>query len=75
MKGWKRLDVGGAPHDCLRLTYAGNDKLYVPVENIEVLTRYGGEDASSNSTSWVALPGRRARPASSSASRISRSTS
>ncbi|MBL8710988.1 MAG: transcription-repair coupling factor, partial [Rhodospirillaceae bacterium] len=44
-EGLEALDVGGAPHDCLRLTYAGNDKLYVPVENIEVLTRYGGEDA------------------------------
>nr|WP_298684693.1 transcription-repair coupling factor [uncultured Dongia sp.] len=44
-EGLETLDVGGAPHDCLRLTYAGNDKLYVPVENIEVLTRYGGEDA------------------------------
>ena len=44
-EGLETLDVGGAPHDCLRLTYAGNDKLYVPVENIEVLSRYGGEDA------------------------------
>jgi transcription-repair coupling factor (superfamily II helicase) len=44
-EGLETLDVGGAPHDCLRLTYANNDKLYVPVENIEVLSRYGGEDA------------------------------
>ncbi|MGY9005497.1 MAG: transcription-repair coupling factor [Alphaproteobacteria bacterium] len=28
-------------HDCLRLFYGGGDKLYVPVENIETLTRYG----------------------------------
>jgi transcription-repair coupling factor (superfamily II helicase) len=39
------LDVAGAPHDCLRLVYAGDDKLYVPVENIEVLSRFGAEDA------------------------------
>ncbi len=39
------LDVGGAPHDCLRVIYAGNDRLFVPVENIDVLTRFGGEDA------------------------------
>ena len=35
------LEVGGAPHDCLRLIYAGNDKLFVPVENIDILSRYG----------------------------------
>jgi transcription-repair coupling factor (superfamily II helicase) len=44
-EGLETLDVGGAPHDCLRVIYDGNDKLFVPVENIEVLSRYGGEDA------------------------------
>ncbi|MGH7111851.1 MAG: transcription-repair coupling factor, partial [Stellaceae bacterium] len=39
------LDVAGAPHDCVRLLYAGDDKLYVPVENIEVLSRFGAEEA------------------------------
>ncbi len=42
--GLETLDVGGAPHDCLKVTYAGNDRLYVPVENIDVLSRYGSED-------------------------------
>jgi transcription-repair coupling factor (superfamily II helicase) len=37
------LTVGGAPHDCLRIIYSGNDKLFVPVENIEVLSRFGSE--------------------------------
>ncbi len=41
--GLVTLDVAGAPHDCLRVVYAGDDKLFVPVENIEVLTRYGSE--------------------------------
>jgi transcription-repair coupling factor (superfamily II helicase) len=40
------LDVAGAPHDCLRLHYADGDKLYVPVENIEMLSRYGSEEAT-----------------------------
>ncbi len=31
------IDVAGAPHDCVRVLYAGDDKLFVPVENIEVL--------------------------------------
>ncbi len=45
-EGLATIEVGGAPHDCLQLTYAGGDKLYLPVENIELLTRYGGEEAS-----------------------------
>ncbi|MBX6320442.1 MAG: transcription-repair coupling factor [Rhodospirillaceae bacterium] len=43
--GLETLDVGGAPHDCLRVLYEGGDKLYVPVENIDVLSRFGSEDA------------------------------
>ena len=43
--GLETLDVAGAPHDCLRLVYSGDDKLYVPVENIEMLSRYGTEGA------------------------------
>ena len=43
--GLEALDVGGAPHDCLKVLYHGGDRLFVPVENIEVLSRYGSEDA------------------------------
>jgi transcription-repair coupling factor (superfamily II helicase) len=42
--GLETLTAGGAPHDCLRLVYAGGDKLYLPVENIELLSRYGSEE-------------------------------
>ncbi len=42
--GLKTIEAVGAPHDCLELQYAGSDKLYLPVENIELLTRYGSED-------------------------------
>lgn len=31
-------------HDCLKIEYAGGDLLYVPVENIEVLSRFGSEE-------------------------------
>jgi len=41
-EGLTSVMVGRAPHDCVALTYAGGDKLYVPVENIDVLSRYGG---------------------------------
>lgn len=44
-QGLKTLDVQGAPHDCLFLEYAGSDKLFLPVENIELLSRFGSEDA------------------------------
>ncbi|MCB1970650.1 MAG: transcription-repair coupling factor, partial [Geminicoccaceae bacterium] len=40
-EGLVTLEIGGAPHDCLKLVYAGGDKLFVPVENIDILTRYG----------------------------------
>ena len=39
--GLKTLQVSDAPHDCLELEYAGDAKLYLPVENIELLSRYG----------------------------------
>lgn len=42
--GLQTIDAMGAPHDCLSLEYHGGDKLYLPVENIELLTRYGSEE-------------------------------
>jgi transcription-repair coupling factor (superfamily II helicase) len=57
------IDVAGAPHDCVRLLYSGDDKLYVPVENIEVLSRFGSEDAGVqlDRLGGVAWQSRRAR--------------
>ena len=43
--GLVALDINGAPHDCLKVLYLGGDRLFVPVENIEVLSRFGSEDA------------------------------
>ncbi|RJF91306.1 transcription-repair coupling factor [Sphingomonas cavernae] len=47
-EGLTSIPVGQSPHDCVWLTYAGGDKLFVPVENIDVLSRYGadGENAT-----------------------------
>jgi len=42
-EGLTQIPVQRAPHDCVALTYAGGDKLYVPVENIDILSRYGSE--------------------------------
>ena len=41
--GLETLKIGAAPHDCLRLVYDGNEKLFLPVENIELLSRFGSE--------------------------------
>ena len=47
-EGLTSVPVGTSPHDCVALSYHGGDKLYVPVENLEVLTRYGsGEEGAS----------------------------
>jgi len=42
-EGLQSIPVGQSPHDCVMLTYAGGDKLYIPVENIDVLSRYGSD--------------------------------
>jgi transcription-repair coupling factor (superfamily II helicase) len=43
-EGLQSIPVGQSPHDCVMLTYAGGDKLYIPVENIDVLSRYGNAE-------------------------------
>jgi transcription-repair coupling factor (superfamily II helicase) len=42
--GLQTIEAAGVPHDCLEIRYAGGDKLYLPVENLELLSRYGSED-------------------------------
>lgn len=57
------IDVMGAPHDCLLLIYHGGDKLYLPVENIELLSRYGADESDAQldrlgGTGWQARKAR-----------------
>jgi len=40
-EGLTQIPVGTSPHDCVALEYLGGDKLYIPVENLDILTRYG----------------------------------
>ncbi len=42
--GLKTITAAGEPHDCLEILYHGDDKLYLPVENIELLSRYGSDE-------------------------------
>jgi len=44
--GLRTVTAMGAPHDCLELEYHGGDKLFLPVENIELLSRYGAGDGA-----------------------------
>jgi transcription-repair coupling factor (superfamily II helicase) len=62
-EGLTQIPVSKVPHDCVALEYARGDKLYVPVENIELLTRYGseGEGVSLDSLGGEAWQRRKAR--------------
>ncbi|PHP29074.1 transcription-repair coupling factor [Limimaricola cinnabarinus] len=42
--GLEVVTAAGAAHECLLLEYAENAKLYLPVENIELLSRFGHEE-------------------------------
>ncbi|MBA2127808.1 transcription-repair coupling factor [Hyphomicrobium methylovorum] len=61
--GLQTITALGAPHDCLELHYAGGDKLFLPVENIELLSRYGADesDAQLDRLGGVAWQTRKAR--------------
>ena len=45
-EGLMTISVSAASHDCLCLIYDGGDKLFLPVENIEMITRYGSDGAA-----------------------------
>lgn len=42
--GLETITAMGAPHECIALEYAGGDRLFLPVENIELLSRFGHEE-------------------------------
>ena len=43
-QGLEVVEALGAQHECLLLEYAEDARLYLPVENIELLSRYGHEE-------------------------------
>ncbi|MCU9837506.1 transcription-repair coupling factor [Ruegeria sp. WL0004] len=43
-RGMEVITAAGAAHECLLLEYAEDAKLYLPVENIELLSKYGHEE-------------------------------
>ena len=66
--GLQTLEVAGAPHDCLELRYAAETKLFLPVENIELLSRYGSDHANVELDRLGAAAGRRGKQNSRTAS-------
>jgi transcription-repair coupling factor (superfamily II helicase) len=62
-EGLETVTVGGGAHDCLRLIYDGGDVLFLPVENMELLSRYGSEESSAqlDKLGGVAWQARKAR--------------
>ncbi|MDR3450409.1 MAG: transcription-repair coupling factor [Alphaproteobacteria bacterium] len=44
-EGLEAVTVLGTSHDCVKLIYDGGDKLFVPVEKLDLLTRYGSAES------------------------------
>ncbi len=59
-----RQEVGGKERDYFLLTYAGGDKLFVPLEQVDRITRYVGPDGDSprltrlNTADWSRATGK-----------------
>ncbi|MGV1753104.1 transcription-repair coupling factor [Agrobacterium sp. CG674] len=46
--GLRTIEAAGSPRDCLELHYADEAKLFLPVENIDLLSRYGSDSAEAS---------------------------
>ena len=42
--GLETISAAGINHDCLKINYDGGDILYLPVENLDLISRYGSSD-------------------------------
>ncbi|WP_111734291.1 transcription-repair coupling factor [Roseovarius amoyensis] len=59
--GLEVITAAGAAHECLSLEYAEGARLYLPVENIELLSRYGHEEGMLDRLGGGAWQARKAR--------------
>ncbi|MFE3835693.1 transcription-repair coupling factor [Pseudogemmobacter sonorensis] len=59
--GIETITALGAPHACVMLEYADSAKLYLPVENVELLSRYGHEEGLLDRLGGGAWQARKAR--------------
>lgn len=55
--GLVTVEVQGISRDCLKLVYADDDKLFLPVENVDLLSRYGDVDTEDSDAKLDKLGG------------------
>ena len=60
-EGLEKINTGGVDHDCLLIVYAEGDKLFLPVENIDLLSRYGKEEKDLDRLGSASWQSRKAR--------------
>ena len=60
-EGVETIEVVGIRHDCIKIIYDGGDKLYIPVENLESIKKYGRDDAPLDKLGGVAWQRRKSK--------------
>ena len=43
-KGLNTIELHNQNHECIEVEYAGSDKLFIPIENLELISRYSSKD-------------------------------
>ena len=46
--GVKKLNINESLHDCIELEFADDEKLFLPIENLNFISRYSNEDTGIN---------------------------
>lgn len=59
--GIETLTIAGQPHDCVKLLYADNNRLYIPVENLDEIKRYGSDEGALDSLGGLAWQRRKSK--------------
>lgn len=59
--GLEVVTAAGAAHECILLEYAENSRLYLPVENIELLSKYGHDEGLLDRLGGAAWQAKKAR--------------
>jgi transcription-repair coupling factor (superfamily II helicase) len=57
-KGLETIELSYTKHECIKLEYSGEDKLFIPIENINLITKYGSEDSTAQldslgTSTWI----------------------
>ena len=49
----RRLNIHNSLHDCIELEFADNQKLYLPIENLNYITKYGNDNENNISLDYL----------------------